>query len=103
APVAGPVGWSRGLVGLLSVACVVAMIAALAWIFLRGDGGLTVVQDRRPSVAVLPFRASTESDADAWLGEGVADDIIMALSRFRDIAVIARNTSFRFDDSDELS
>jgi TolB-like protein/DNA-binding winged helix-turn-helix (wHTH) protein len=103
APGAGPAGRSRGLVGPLSVVCVVAMIAALAWIFLRGDGGLAVVQDRRPSVAVLPFRASTESDADAWLGEGVADDIIMALSRFRDIAVIARNTSFRFDDSDELS
>src|SRR5690606_8557997 len=49
APGAGPAGRSRGLVGPLSVVCVVAMIAALAWIFLRGDGGLAVVQDRRPS------------------------------------------------------
>lgn len=85
-----------------ALAILVAILAALTWTRLTVDDATAVARDRRPSVAVLPFRASTESEADAWLGEGVADDIIMALSRFRDIAVIARNSSFRFSDSDEL-
>ncbi|MGE0500418.1 MAG: winged helix-turn-helix domain-containing protein [Rhizobiaceae bacterium] len=89
--------------GTVVLSAIVLVIAGLAWTLLARDGVLATTQDRRPSVAVLPFRASTESDADAWLGEGVANDIIMALSRFRDIAVIARNTSFRFDDGDDLS
>lgn len=50
-------------------------------------------------MAVLPFDAGVADDA-VWLGEGMADDIIFAMSRFRDIAVIARNSSFRLKDED---
>lgn len=83
---------------------VVAVLAGLAWTrYVADDGGPLAARDPRPTVAVLPFRASTESSADAWLGEGVAEDIIMALSRFRDIAVIARNSSFRYDAAVELA
>lgn len=99
--VVGP-GGHRRLVGAAALVTVVALFAGLAWTSLARNDDIAV-RDRRPSVAVLPFRASTESDADAWLGEGVADEIIMALSRFRDIAVIARNSSFRFDDDDDLA
>lgn len=98
----GKGGGRRHAVTAGALAILVAILAALTWTRLTVDDATAVARDRRPSVAVLPFRASTESEADAWLGEGVADDIIMALSRFRDIAVIARNSSFRFSDSDEL-
>jgi TolB-like protein len=80
-----------------------AILAALAWSHLSGDGSIAAVRDPRPSVAVLPFRTSTENDVGDWLGEGVAEDVIMALSRFRDIAVIARNSNFGYGTEHDLA
>lgn len=52
------------------------------------------VTPRRPSVAVLPF-ANMGGDAEQeYFADGVVEDIITALSRFRDFAVVARNSSF---------
>jgi adenylate cyclase len=54
----------------------------------------------KPSVAVLPF-INTQSDADlAYVSEGISEDLIGELSRFRDLFVIARNSSFVFRGSD---
>ncbi|MGO8470111.1 adenylate/guanylate cyclase domain-containing protein, partial [Rhizobium leguminosarum] len=48
----------------------------------------------RPSLAVLPFQ-NISSDVDQeYFADGVVEDIITALSRFRSFAVIARNSSF---------
>ncbi|MBB6182336.1 winged helix-turn-helix domain-containing tetratricopeptide repeat protein [Pseudorhizobium flavum] len=96
-------GDHRRLTFVAALTAVVALLVTLGWYGFARKAETTIAQDRRPSIAVLPFRASTESDADAWLGEGVADDIIMALSRFRDIAVISRNSSFRFNDGEDLA
>lgn len=46
----------------------------------------------RPSVAVLPFRRLM--GAETWFAEGVAEEIITALSRVRGIDLIARSSSF---------
>jgi hypothetical protein len=43
-----------------------------------------------PSVAVLPFDDLSAHQNLAYLGDGVAEDIITALSRFPDLAVVAR-------------
>ncbi|WP_170785542.1 tetratricopeptide repeat protein [Ruegeria lacuscaerulensis] len=48
-----------------------------------------------PSVAVLPF-ASHGDESDNWVAEGLTDDIIMNLSKFRNLFIIARNSSFFF-------
>ena len=45
------------------------------------------------SLAVLPFRATA---IDEHWGEGLADDLIAALSRFSNLAVLARSSSFPF-------
>ncbi|NEK55610.1 adenylate/guanylate cyclase domain-containing protein, partial [Rhizobium leguminosarum] len=46
------------------------------------------------SLAVLPFQ-NISSDVDQeYFADGVVEDIITALSRFRSFAVIARNSSF---------
>lgn len=94
--------WRRPLAALTALLALAAVVAGMAWTHFAADVSSAEGRDPRPSVAVLPFRTSTESDVDAWLGEGVAEDVIMALSRFRDIAVIARNSSFRFDTDDDL-
>lgn len=49
---------------------------------------------RKPSVAVLPFDNMGGDAAEEYFADGVVEDIITALSRFKDFAVIARNSSF---------
>ncbi len=48
----------------------------------------------KPSIAVLPF-LNLSGDADqSYFSDGITEDIITDLSRFRTISVIARNSSF---------
>jgi TolB-like protein/class 3 adenylate cyclase len=50
----------------------------------------------RPSIAVLPF-ANMSGDANQdYFADGMAEDITTALSRFKSIFVIARNSSFTY-------
>jgi TolB-like protein len=49
-----------------------------------------------PSVAVLPFDDLSAHQNLNYLGDGVAEDIITALSRFPDLAVVARTSSFTY-------
>jgi TolB-like protein len=48
----------------------------------------------RPSIAVLPFANLTSDPEQDYFADGVVDDLIIALSRFRTFAVIARHSSF---------
>ena len=47
-----------------------------------------------PSVAVLPFANLTEDANEAFLSDGVTEDVTVALSRFRELFVIARHSAF---------
>ena len=50
----------------------------------------------KPSIAVLPF-VNMSSDTDQeYFADGITEDIITALSKFRSLFVIARNSSFSF-------
>ena len=49
-----------------------------------------------PAVAVLPFDDLSADQNLGYLGDGVAEDIITALSRFPDLAVVARTSSFAY-------
>ena len=49
-----------------------------------------------PSLAVLPFQNLSGDTEQEYFADGVVGDIITALSRFKDFAVIARNSSFAF-------
>jgi TolB-like protein len=56
----------------------------------------SVEDEHRPSIAVLPFvNLSGEKDQD-YLVDGITEDIITALTRFRWFFVIARNSSFAY-------
>jgi adenylate cyclase len=52
----------------------------------------------RPSIAVLPFANFSGDPAQAYFSDGITEDIITELSRFRSLFVIARNSSFAFRD-----
>jgi adenylate cyclase len=50
----------------------------------------------RPSIAVLPLTNMTGDSGQEYFSDGVTEDIITELSRFGELFVIARNSSFRY-------
>jgi TolB-like protein/Flp pilus assembly protein TadD len=50
----------------------------------------------RSSIAVLPFTNMSGDPQQEYFSDGITEDIITELSRFRSLFVIARNTSFTF-------
>jgi adenylate cyclase len=47
-----------------------------------------------PSIAVLPFNNMSGDPEQEYFADGMVEDIITALSRFKELFVIARNSSF---------
>ena len=57
---------------------------------------LALVLPDKPSIAVLPFtNMSSEADQD-FFADGIAEDVITALSRYPSLFVIARNSCFTY-------
>jgi TolB-like protein len=52
----------------------------------------------RPSVAVLPFTNMGGDPEQLYFSDGITEDIITELARFRELLVIARNSTFTFRD-----
>src|SRR5229473_2483765 len=50
----------------------------------------------KPSIAVLPFQNMSGDPEQDYFADGVVEDIITALSRFKSLFVIARNSSFTY-------
>ena len=50
----------------------------------------------KPSIAVLPFENMSGDPEQEYFADGMVEDIITALSRFKWLFVIARNSSFTF-------
>ncbi len=50
----------------------------------------------KPSIAVLPFLNLSGDPDQQYFSDGITEDIITELSRFRTLFVIARNSSFRY-------
>jgi adenylate cyclase len=50
----------------------------------------------RPSIAVLPFQNMSGDPEQEYFADGMVEEIITALSRFKWLFVIARNSSFTF-------
>lgn len=51
---------------------------------------------RRPVIAVLPFTNMSSDQEDEYFSDGLTEDIITELARFRDCRVIARNSTFQY-------
>lgn len=54
----------------------------------------------KPSIAVLPFRNRSGDSEHEFFSDGITEDIITELSRFRELFVVASNSTFRFKDKD---
>ena len=76
-------------------------IAQPARIFRMAAGGEASEPDGlslpdRPSIAVLPFTNMSGDPEQEYFSDGITEDIITELSRFRSLFVIARNSSFHY-------
>ncbi len=77
----------------------------LAWVFditptgIKRDTGSVAVSVRdqaRPSIAVLPFIDLSPERDQSYFCEGVAEEILNALSKIRQLNVAARSSSFQY-------
>jgi TolB-like protein/class 3 adenylate cyclase/Flp pilus assembly protein TadD len=50
----------------------------------------------RPSIAVLPFESRDSDGEYQYFCDGIAEDIVIELSRFRSLDVVARSSSFAY-------
>jgi adenylate cyclase len=53
----------------------------------------------KPSIAVLPFRNLGGDPEQEYFSDGITNDIITDLSKFRELSVIASNTVFTYKDN----
>ena len=103
-PAAGP-GLSRGLAGGHGVGCGASgtradggpsrplLAAVRSWRVASGGSGRSSRPAAKPSIAVLPFDNLGGDEATGRLADGVTEDIITDLARYRDLDVIARNST----------
>jgi adenylate cyclase len=50
----------------------------------------------KPSIAVLPFQNLSGDPEQQYFADGMVEDVVTALSRFRNLFVISRNSSFTY-------
>jgi TolB-like protein len=53
------------------------------------------------AIAVLPFADMSENQDQAWFAEGIAEELLIALSQVKPLSVKARTSSFAFKDTDK--
>ena len=110
----------NGAIGF-SVAAAASLIAVAAWFFPRGQPAtpLPAVASQTPvvalaaptaapspsptpavpsrkSIAVLPFENLSGRPEDAYLADGLQEEILNALARFRDLKVISRTSTMEY-------
>ena len=62
----------------------------------RPQAKLVAEASDKPSIAVLPFANMSGDPEQEYFADGITEDIITELGRFRSILVIARNSSFSY-------
>ena len=77
---------------IAAFAAIVVLVGAVAAWALGWFERPSPATETRLTIAILPFAAQGED----WLGDGLAEDMMTAVSRFRDLTVIGRTSSFRY-------
>jgi hypothetical protein len=54
--------------------------------------------NKRPFIAVMPFRETANPQSESYFGDGMTENIITALSRTKAMYVIARSSTLSFKD-----
>jgi TolB-like protein len=73
-------------------------VAAAATRHITRPPRVTLILPDKPSIAVLPFANLSNDALQEYFTDGVVEDIITELSRFSELFVIARNSSFTYKE-----
>ena len=63
-----------------------------------GRSRMALTLPSKPSIAVIPFINMSGESERGYFSDGITEDLITELSRFKSLFVIARNSSFVFQD-----
>jgi serine/threonine protein kinase/Flp pilus assembly protein TadD len=61
-----------------------------------GDNDASLVDDTRQSIAVLPFSNMSSDPENEFFADGIAEEIINALTKIRSLDVVSRGSAFAF-------
>lgn len=89
-----PAAWREARAAVFGATLVFLALGVAAWRTMGAEES----PSHTPVVAVLPFD-SMAGEAEAYMGPGVAEDVISMLARTPDVAVIARSSSFAYGDT----
>ncbi len=89
-----PIGASRGRRWRWIAPGVAAAVIAVVFFAMRAAKADT---GELPSLAVLPFVTESADSADAYIGSGIADELLTALADVPGVRVASRTSSFRGD------
>jgi TolB-like protein/tetratricopeptide (TPR) repeat protein len=100
----GPLGLPNWVMVALIIVVSVGfpVVVVLAWVFditptgIRRTGSLARSEDK-PSIAVLPFVDMSPEKDQGYFCEGVAEEILNALTKIPELSVAARSSSFQFN------
>ena len=88
-----------GRLFVYGLAAVLMVVAVATGVYLLR--GRSETRNKIDSVAVLPFVNATSDPSNEYLGDGLTESLIGALSRLPDLKVMARSSVFRFKGNQE--
>lgn len=86
----------RGELALKNIAQPVRAYGIAGAAAARTPGAAGLAEGALPSIAVLPFTNLSSEAEQQYFADGITEDIITELSRYRTLQVTARNSSFQF-------
>ena len=84
--------------GMIAIAAVLFLFAIVTFAWFVVDDWLSGPASAK-SVAVLPFDDMSEAQDQAWFADGLAEELLNALTRTPDLLVASRTSSFAYRDS----
>jgi serine/threonine protein kinase len=97
-PKAKETAWKRPGFILISSVVIALILSGVYWLFRPAERNLAT-SARRKSIAVLPFTSITKGADDEIFADGIHDDILIQLSKIRDMRVIGRMSMVQYKDT----
>jgi adenylate cyclase len=85
---------------MFAITAVAAFVIVVVAVLVFRSGGEAedpiLAMPTGPTIAVLPFENMSGDPEQEYFSDGITEDIITELARFRNLHVVARNSSFRY-------
>jgi TolB-like protein/class 3 adenylate cyclase/Tfp pilus assembly protein PilF len=90
---------ARLAIGATALLLLAAIVAAFVLVSRKSTRSESIVWEK--SIAVLPFENRSEDKANAYIADGIQDEILTRLSKIADLKVISRTSTQRYKTAPE--